>query len=124
MKKSFIVATGTLALAGALAGLGTFGSMAFAATPTPVSTPTAVVSPSTPVTTTPTSVAKSDTEKPSAESKTPETDKVNYQYKEQGNHQGNNGAPEKARTSPVEKKSSEASPSGPDTDTLQVQVQQ
>ena len=124
MKKSFIVTTGTLALAGALAGLGTFGGMAFAATPTPVSTPTAVVSPSAPVTTAPASVAKSDSEKPSGEATTPETDKVNYQYQEQGNHQGNNGAPEKAGTASVEKKSSEGSPSGPDTDTLQVQVQQ
>ncbi|KLU61936.1 hypothetical protein CEB3_c16340 [Peptococcaceae bacterium CEB3] len=117
MKKSLVVTTGTLALAGALAGLGAFGGMAFAATPTPASNPTAVVSPSAPATTAVQAAAKSD------------TGKVNYQYQQQGNYQVNTGAPDKSETSSVEKKSAEKksaeeSPSGPDTDTLQVQVQQ
>lgn len=128
MKKSLIATTGTLALVGALAGLGAFGGMAFAATPTPISTPPAaqVQTTITPSQNTATVTAtKSDTEKPSVEEKkAPEADTDKVDYQEQGDHQGNNGTPEKAGTPSVEKNSSEKSPSGPDTDNIQSKIQQ
>ena len=120
MKKSWFITTGTLALAGAMAGLGSFGGMAFASTPAsaPAVAPTAIVQPA--VATQKTQV-KPDSEEPSLEESTnasQETDNVNYE--EQGDHQGNNGVAETG-AGVAEQKSAEEVSSGPDTDNLDVQ---
>ncbi|MDR3584407.1 MAG: hypothetical protein P4L59_03690 [Desulfosporosinus sp.] len=43
MQKTWFITTETLALAGAMAGLGAFGGMAFASTPPPTTAPVAIV---------------------------------------------------------------------------------
>ncbi|HZK85520.1 MAG TPA: hypothetical protein VFC58_12820 [Desulfosporosinus sp.] len=120
MKKSWFITTGTLALAGAMAGIGAFGGTAFASTPAPVPAvaPTAIVQPAVAAQKTP---VKPDSVKPSLEKSTDsskETDNVNYE--EQGDHQGNNGVAETG-TEATEKDSAEEASSGPDTDNLDVQ---
>lgn len=118
MKKSLFITTGTFALVGAMAGLGAFGGMAFASTPTPAAAPAAIVQRT--AVTQPAQV-QPDTEKPSlgeSAGSSKETDNVNYQ--EQGDQQGNNGVAETS-TSATEEKSAEGTQSGPDTDNLNVQ---
>ena len=120
MKKSKFIATGTLALAGAMSGLGAFGGMAFASTPTPAPAvaPTAIVQSAVPAQK---NQVKPDSKKPSSGESTAsskETDNVNYE--EQGDHQGNNGVAETG-AGVAEKGSAEEASSGPDTDNLDVQ---
>lgn len=90
----WFITTSTLALARAMAGLGSFGGMAFASIPAPAPAvaPTAIVQPAV---ATPNTLVKPDSVKPSLGESTnasKETDNVNYE--EQGDHQGNNGVAE------------------------------
>ncbi|GAB6171877.1 hypothetical protein JCM15765_13550 [Paradesulfitobacterium aromaticivorans] len=104
MKKTMWTTIGTLAIAGALAGLGSFSGTALAAN-SPAPTPPAVAQPAattgqTVATAAPQANAVTvDTEKSSSkteQAKTPETDNDNVQYEEQGDHEGNNGVVDKA----------------------------
>lgn len=104
MKKNMWTTIGTLAIAGALAGLGSFSGMALAAS-SPSPTPAAITQPAAPAgqsVAAPTPQAAPATvnaEKSSSKAegtKTPETDNDNVQFEEQGDHEGNNGVVEKA----------------------------
>ncbi|MDR3586695.1 MAG: hypothetical protein P4L59_15480 [Desulfosporosinus sp.] len=116
----WFITTSTLALARAMAGLGSFGGMAFASIPAPAPAvaPTAIVQPAVAAQKT---QVKPDSIKPSLEKSTKaskETDNVNYD--EQGDHQGNNGVAETGAGA-AEKESAQEASSGSATDNLDVQ---
>lgn len=116
MKKSFLATTGTFALVGALTGIAAFSGAAFASPALPATPPPAVTQ-SAAIPAQATSMVTPSAE----ETKGTDTDKDNVNYEEQGDHQGNNGTPEKAETAGQEKSDSEAGQSGPDTDNSQVE---